>query len=111
VRFELLLLAELGFAVDLSVCAVSGATAGLAFVSPRTGRAVSREGAGPLADRLLPLPRFLVEPVDADAEQIASGLRLAGHFLRRHIFDPTDRPLPTSRERLVTLWQAAHEPA
>ncbi len=111
VRFELLLLAELGFAVDLSTCAVTGATGGLAFVSPRTGRAVSREGAGPLADRLLPLPPFLVEPVDAEPEQIASGLRLAAHFLRRHIFDPTDRPLPASRERLVALWQAAHEPA
>lgn len=109
VRFELLLLAELGFAVDLSTCAVTGITTGLAFVSPRTGRAVSREGAGDLADRLLPLPAFLVEPIDADPAQIASGLRLAGHFLRRHIFDPADRPLPATRERLVTLWQAAYE--
>lgn len=111
VRFELLLLAELGFAVDLASCAVTGATAGLAYVSPRTGRAVTREAAGALADRLLPLPAFLVEPVDADPGQIASGLRLAGHFLRRHIFDPTDRPLPAARERLASLWQAANESA
>ena len=111
VRFELLLLAELGFAVDLSTCAVTGATAGLAYVSPRTGRAVTRDAAGPLAGRLLPLPAFLVEPVDADPEQIASGLRLAGHFLRRHIFDPADRPLPAARERLASLWQGANEPA
>lgn len=111
VRFELLLLAELGFAVDLGSCAVTGATADLVYVSPRTGRAVTREAAGPLADRLLPLPAFLVEPVDADSDQIASGLRLAGHFLRRHIFDPTDRPLPAARERLAALWQSANEPA
>ena len=111
VRFELLLLAELGFAVDLATCAVTGATADLAYVSPRTGRAVTREAAGALADRLLPLPAFLVEPVDADPGQIASGLRLAGHFLRRHIFDPTDRPLPAARERLASLGQAASETA
>jgi DNA repair protein RecO (recombination protein O) len=110
VRFELLLLAELGFAVDLSACAVTGATADLAFVSPRTGRAVSRDAAGDLAARLLPLPAFLASDAEADPEQIATGLRLAGHFLRRHIFEPTDRPLPATRERLLTLWQAASEP-
>lgn len=111
VRLELLLLAELGFALDLSRCAVSGAATGLAFVSPRTGRAVSRDAAGELAPRLLPLPGFLVGGGDESAAEIAQGLRLAGHFLRRHIFEPADRPLPASRERLVALWQEASEGA
>lgn len=111
VRFELLLLAELGFAVDLSTCAVTGATTDLAYVSPRTGRAVSREAAGDFADRLLPLPAFLAGGDEPNRDEVALGLRLAGHFLRRHIFDPTDRPLPAARERLIALWQARPEPA
>lgn len=101
VRFELLLLAELGFATDLEACAVTGVTAGLAFVSPRTGRAVSREGAGDLAPRLLPLPPFLTGELDASTDELAAGLRLTGHFLRRHAFDPHDRPLPVARDRLM----------
>lgn len=77
VGWELLLLAELGYALDLGRCAATGATEGLAFVSPRTGRAVSAEAAVPYADRLLPLPRFLG---GADGG-VAEGLRLTGHFL------------------------------
>ena len=65
VRFELLLLQELGFALDLDRCAVTGAADDLAYVSPRTGRAVSRSGAGDLAVRLLPLPAFLIADVPA----------------------------------------------
>lgn len=105
VRFELLLLAELGYALDLSACAVSGATDDLGFVSPRTGRAVSRAAAGEWSSRLLPLPPFLIEAVDADAGQIVDGLRLAGHFLRRHILEPADRPMPVARDRLSSLFQ------
>ena len=101
VRFELVLLAELGFAVDLEACAVTGATDDLAFVSPRTGRAVSNAAAGDLAARLLPLPGFLVGQGEADEESIAQGLRLAGHFLNRHILQPMDKAMPTARERLV----------
>lgn len=85
-RYELLLLEEEGFGLDLSVCAQGGPAGDLAFVSPRTGRAVSRSRAEgqPWAQRLLPLPAFLLgkgaaSPADADA-----GLRLAGHFLARH---------------------------
>jgi DNA repair protein RecO (recombination protein O) len=111
VRLEFLLLAELGFALDFSACAVTGATTGLAYVSPRTGRAVSRDAAGELAPRLLPLPGFLVGGTQESAEDVAQGLRLAGHFLRRHIFEPADRPLPAARERLVALWREASESA
>lgn len=107
VRFELLLLAELGFALDLSACTVTGATEGLAFVSPRTGRAATAEGAGPYADRLLPLPPFLIGEGEPDEQSVAQGLRLAGHFLRRHIFEPTDRPMPLARERFQAFFETS----
>ncbi len=103
VRFELLLLAELGFALELDRCALTGTSEDLAFVSPRTGRAVSAAAAGPWMDRLLPLPAFLTGRGPADPAQIAQGLRLAGHFIARHILAPVDRPMPAARERLLTL--------
>jgi DNA repair protein RecO (recombination protein O) len=101
VRFEVALLAELGFGLDLSRCVVTGRTADLIYVSPRTGRAVSREGAGVYADRLLPLPPFLLGRAPAEPAQIAAGLRLTGTFLRRHLFDASERPLPEARDRLL----------
>jgi DNA repair protein RecO (recombination protein O) len=102
-RWELLLLEELGFGLDLSACAVTGATGGLAYVSPRTGRAVSRAGAGDWAERLLPLPGCLTGGA-ADAEGIAAGLRLTGHFLARELAGaPGAKPLPEARARLVEL--------
>ena len=103
VRFELLLLQDLGFALDLERCAVTGTTGDLAFVSPRTGRAVSRGGAGDLAPRLLPLPAFLVADVPATFTDVLAGLRLSGHFLARQALAPADRPLPAVRERLINL--------
>lgn len=105
VRFELVLLAELGFALDLERCAVTGVTEGLAHVSPRTGRAVSvaaAEGLAPgVVGRLLPLPGFLTGAGEADEAGIAQGLQLAGHFLSRHILEPMDKAMPVARERLV----------
>lgn len=101
VRFELNLLAELGFGLDLTACAVTGAVTDLAYVSPRSGRAVSRAGAGVWADRLLPLPGFLLGQGPADPVQIRAGLRLTGAFLRRHLFDAGERSMPSARERLV----------
>ena len=103
VRFELVLLAELGFGLDLESCAVTGAREGLAFVSPRTGRAVTREAAGAWAERLLPLPGFLAGEGEAGTESVLDGLRLTGHFLARHLLAPHDRPLPPARDRLVAL--------
>lgn len=103
VRFELLLLQDLGFALDLAACAVTGATEDLAYVSPRTGRAVSRAAAGELAPRLLPLPAFLRADVPAMFSDILAGLRLSGHFLAKQVFAAADRPLPAARERLTTL--------
>ena len=103
VRFELLLLQELGFALDLDRCAVTDAEDDLAYVSPRTGRAVSRAGAGGLAARLLPLPAFLIADVPATFTDVLAGLRLSGHFLAKQALAPVDKPLPAVRERLITL--------
>jgi len=109
VRFELLLLRDLGFALDLETCAVTGATQDLAYVSPRTGRAVARDAAGELAPRLLPLPGFLGADVPAMFSDILAGLRLSGHFLAKQVLSTADRPLPAARERLTTLLREQDE--
>jgi len=101
VRFEIALLADLGFGLDLSACAVSGATDDLAYVSPRTGRAVSRDAAGPWVDRLLPLPAFLIGQGPADRAQIRAALHLTGTFLRRHLSDICDVAVPNVRQLLL----------
>ncbi|HEV2363967.1 MAG TPA: DNA repair protein RecO [Caulobacteraceae bacterium] len=101
VRFEAGLLAELGFALDLSRCAVTGASEDLSFVSPRTGRAVSAAAAGRWAERLLPLPRFLLSAQESLAPgDVAAGLRLTGHFLETVVFAAMHKPLPPARRRL-----------
>jgi DNA repair protein RecO (recombination protein O) len=101
VRFELALLAELGFGLDLTACAVTGERADLAYVSPRSGRAVGRTAAGAHAPRLLPLPAFLTGAGPSDRAQIEAGLRLTGAFLQRHLFDSGERPMPRARDRLL----------
>lgn len=103
VRWELALLGELGFGLDLSTCAATGATEGLAYVSPRSGRAVSRGAGAPYADRLLPLPRFLRGPDAAagSAADIADGLRLTGRFLDKHVFRGQGGRMPAARARLI----------
>lgn len=101
IRWEALLLGELGYGLDLSSCPVTGATVGLAYVSPRTGRALSAEGAGPWSPRLLPLPRLLLDPDAAgDPVQWRDGLRLTGHFLARDVFGLRHLPLPPFRQAL-----------
>jgi DNA repair protein RecO (recombination protein O) len=101
VRWEAELLADLGYGLDLSRCAISGATEELAFVSPRTGRAVSQAAAGEWRDRLLPLPRFLLGQGPSGPAEWLAGLRLTGHFLARDVFGVHHKPLPAARERLV----------
>jgi len=103
VRYELLLLAELGYALDLSACVVTGRRDGLAYVSPKSGAAVSREGAGLHVDRLLPLPAFLIEAgAAADWADIVAGLRLTGHFLARDILVDRRADALDARDRLAT---------
>ncbi len=110
IRFELALLAELGFGLDLARCAVTGTSEDLIYVSPASGRAVSRNGAGVYADRLLALPPFLLGRGPADAGQLAAGLRLTGAFLRRHLFDASDRAMPEARDRLLARLARATDP-
>ena len=101
-QWELALLEELGFGLDLSACAVTGAPDDLVFVSPKSGRAVSAEAAGPWADRLLPLPPELHGIVTDDLAGLADGLRTTGHFLVYGLAHSLgDKPLPEARARLV----------
>lgn len=102
VRWELDLLAELGFGLDLGRCAVTGATTDLVYVSPKSGRAVSRSAGAPYADRLLPLPAFLREEAPALPADLSDGLRLTGKFLERHVFAAVGKgAAPEARGRLV----------
>lgn len=104
VRWELCLLEEIGFGLDLTACAVTGATEGLAYVSPKSGRAVTAVGAGDWADRLLPLPEGLGGAGRLGPAAVLAGLTLTGFFLDRELRPVLhDRPLPEARSRLVDL--------
>lgn len=100
VQWETVLLADLGYGLDFSQCAVTGATQGLAFVSPKTGRAVTAEAAGVWSDRLLRLPPFLTGGTVSGPEDWRDGLRLTGHFLSRDVFGARHRPMPVARQML-----------
>jgi len=101
-RFEMLLLEEMGFALDLSECAATGATENLIYVSPKSGRAVSAEAGKPYKDRLLPLPAFLLDGSAAIARHdIADALRLSGFFLEKHLREAAGVGLPDERGRIV----------
>jgi DNA repair protein RecO (recombination protein O) len=101
-RFELQLLAELGFGLDLSCCAVSGATDDLVYVSPKSGRAVSRVAGEEWRARLLPLPSFLREvAVSVSSADIDAAFALTGHFLTVHVLEPRGLALPEARSSLV----------
>jgi DNA repair protein RecO (recombination protein O) len=104
-RWEVALLSELGFGLDFGTCAATGEAKELAFVSPRSGRAVSREAGLPYADRLLPLPEFLAEGgAEASAIAFADALTMSGHFLDRWAGQPLGlKALPPARDRLVSL--------
>ncbi len=110
-RWEMGLLETLGFGLDLSACAVTGQAHDLAFVSPRTGRAVSQTGAGDWADRLLPLPPVMRGQGDAPDTEILEALETTGYFLREKVAaDLGGRPLPEARARFVARFTAATEP-
>ncbi|MFV0243694.1 MAG: DNA repair protein RecO [Qingshengfaniella sp.] len=103
-RWEMALLTQLGAGLDLSACAVTGVSEGLELISPRTGRAVTRAGAGAFADRLLPLPPAMLGRGAAPAAEVALALGTTGHFLARAL--PTrigQQELPASRARLITM--------
>ena len=103
-RFEMALLEETGFGLDLSCCAATGVTEDLAYVSPRSGRAVSREAAQPYLDKMFMLPEFLLDPkADADAADISHAFTLLGHFLERRVYLPNGLMMPAARDRLMDV--------
>jgi len=110
VRFEMLMLEEFGFGLDLSACAATGVTDDLVWVSPRSGRAVSAEAGAPYAGRLLPLPDFLraTDPHGAPSpEAIRDGFGLTGHFLAAYCAAHGNKSLPDARDRFVDAVVAA----
>ena len=108
VQWELGLLSALGFGLSLDRCAATGATGdndALAYVSPRSGRAVSLSAGEPYRDRLLALPAFLTGGGEADPASVLKGLLLTGHFLERHLLAQTHKPLPGARLRYLESYR------
>jgi DNA repair protein RecO (recombination protein O) len=106
VYWEFQLLQELGFGLDLSACAATGVTEDLAYVSPRSGRAVSREGGEAYKERLLTLPAFLLDQgAPLSAPDILAGFALTGFFLERDVLEPHGLAIPAARSRLLDLLQ------
>jgi DNA repair protein RecO (recombination protein O) len=102
--WELQVLDELGYGLDLSNCAVTGSADDLVFVSPRSGRAVSRRGAGNWAQKLLPLPSFLRDRGDADISDVLAALTTTGYFLQTRLAAGLGhRPLPAARMRFISV--------
>ena len=100
-RWEVSLLEEMGYALDLTQCAVTGSTEGLVYVSPKSGRAVSEAGAGEWAERLLPLPDVLRGLGGAEDHEIAQAFVTTGYFLNSHLAHDLGKPLPEARARFV----------
>jgi DNA repair protein RecO (recombination protein O) len=104
-QWEAALLNEMGYGLDLDACAVTGATDDLCYVSPKSGRAVSRQGAGEWAERLLPLPPVLLGQGQGPNNEIADGLETTGYFLANRMApDLGSRPLPDARARFVAAF-------
>ncbi len=102
VRFELQLLTELGFGLDLEQCASTGARADLIYVSPKSGRAVSRAAGEPWADKMLRLPAFLRDPAaESGGRDLADGFALTGFFLERHVLEPRGLKLSDERAHFI----------
>jgi len=110
VRFELAILAELGFGLDLHSCAATGETTNLIYVSPKSGSAVSRSAGAPWADRLLPLPPFLRETEEDHSwsdQDLLDGFRLTGLFLLRHVLEPRGQGHSDAREGFINAMTRA----
>ena len=107
VRFELQILSELGFGLDLEQCAATGARDELIYVSPKSGRAVSREAGEPWADKMLKLPGFLREDMPAVEHDVADGFALTGFFLERHVLEPRGLTLSDERAHFIAALDRA----
>lgn len=118
IKWEMDLLKALGYGLDLSQCAASGETENLAYISPKTGRAVSKKAGEPYHDKLFPLPAFLLGGGEWKAADIVAGLEMTGHFLSRHVFAnphsrlliPRDGDLPQARQRLMEIYRGLNQP-
>jgi DNA repair protein RecO (recombination protein O) len=108
-KFELAVLDELGFGLDLETCAGTGVTSDLTHVSPKSGRAVSRAAAEPYRDKLLKLPSFLVSRGNASPGDIQDAFRLSGYFLDRHVWGPRQMDVPPVRDMLLTKLKSKAE--
>lgn len=107
VLWEMALLRDMGYGLDLRNCAATGTTEDLAYVSPRTGRAVSRGAGAPYVDKLFSLPPFLrSEDADYGTADIIQGLALTGHFFEVHVFGPHKQKMPASRARFAERFKA-----
>jgi DNA repair protein RecO (recombination protein O) len=109
-RFEVRLLEDLGFGLDLDSCAVTGSNDDLAYVSPKTGRAVTRSAGEPYRGRLLPLPPFLLDaaPDRPPVNDVTVAFRLTGYFLARHVFDPRGVEMPEARTTFLAWFGREH---
>jgi DNA repair protein RecO (recombination protein O) len=106
VHFELAILSELGYGLDLTRCAATGTRENLVYVSPKSGRAVSADAGEPYRDRLLPLPGFLTGRSTANrpsSEEVRDGFALTSYFLRQHVFEPQGLGAPEERARFIAL--------
>ena len=105
--WELALLKDLGYGLDLSSCVVTGRRDNLIYVSPKTGRAVSKGAAGEYASRLFVLPSFFrTDDVEASKQEVAQGLAITGHFFESWVFNPQNQVIPSSRTRFVTRFDS-----
>lgn len=101
VRFEIAVLNDLGFGLDLTQCAATGVRSDLVYVSPKSGRAVSRDAGAPYADRMLVLPPFLTGGTAADHDSLSAAFRMTGFFLHRHVYEPRGVDPSAAREGFV----------
>ena len=102
VKWELGLLSELGYGLDLDCCAATGVTENLIYVSPKSGRAVSQSSGKPYHDKMLPLPRFLLGNSDQlNSQEILKGLHLTEYFIERHMLNPYGKKIPQARRMLL----------
>jgi DNA repair protein RecO (recombination protein O) len=102
-NFEVQMLRMLGFGLDLSECAVTGMAQNLEYVSPKTGRAVTKQGASGYENKLFKLPKFLLDGGEASNAEILQSLEITGHFLQQNIFNPQHKHMPDERARLIKL--------
>ena len=101
VRWELAQLSALGFGIDVTACAGGGRNDQLAYISPKSGRAVSLAAGEPYKEKLFILPHFLLGQGSGGGEEVAQGLKISGHFIERHLFHPHNKGLPSVRDRLL----------